>query len=282
MAKLDGKTWLKYSISVWDDIEKSPEERHLDHPAMYPSALVRRLLEAYFPANGQWVLDPFLGSGSTLVAARDQGLCGIGVEVVEPFAELARKRIQEQPSLFHRPEVKVWKNEPVPVSFLAGDQQRFGIVVADARRLSLLLYPTSMDMMVTSPPYWHIHTRKRTADRKTERPYSDIAEDLGNVPDYSAFLSELQKVFRATWIVLKPDAPAVVNVMDIRVGSQFVAYHMDIASLMAECGFVLQNIIIWDRRRDYNNLRPLGYPHRFVVNKVHEYLLISRRLERLS
>ena len=36
---LDGKTWLRYSISVWDDIEKSPEEKALRHPALYPCVL---------------------------------------------------------------------------------------------------------------------------------------------------------------------------------------------------------------------------------------------------
>lgn len=72
-AKLDGKTWLRYSISVWDDIEKSPEEKALNHPAMYPAALVTRLLQAYLRRDHGWVLDPFLGSGSTLVAARDAG-----------------------------------------------------------------------------------------------------------------------------------------------------------------------------------------------------------------
>ena len=41
---LDGKTWLRYSISVWDDIEKSLEKRMLNHPAIYPSSLVERLL----------------------------------------------------------------------------------------------------------------------------------------------------------------------------------------------------------------------------------------------
>jgi DNA modification methylase len=45
-TKLDGKTWLRYSISVWDDIEKSPEERALRHPAMFPVALVERLLKS--------------------------------------------------------------------------------------------------------------------------------------------------------------------------------------------------------------------------------------------
>ncbi len=49
--RLDGKTWLRYSISVWDDIVKSPQERALRHPAQYPVALVERLLDCYVITN---------------------------------------------------------------------------------------------------------------------------------------------------------------------------------------------------------------------------------------
>ena len=69
-------------------------------------------------------------------------------------------------------------------------------------------------------------------------------------------------------------------VMDIRVGSEFIPYHMDVTRMMEQIGYVLEDIIIWDRRREYNNLRPLGYPYVFVVNKVHEYILIFKKLGR--
>jgi hypothetical protein len=49
---------------------------------------------------------------------------------------------------------------------------------------------------------------------------------------------------------------------------------MDITNFMQEIGFILDDIIIWDRRREYNNLKPLGYPFVFRVNKIHEYILI--------
>lgn len=51
---------------------------------------------------------------------------------------------------------------------------------------------------------------------------------------------------------------------------------MDVTEAARESGFELQDIIIWDRQSEYNNLRPLGYPYKFIVNKVHEYLLVFR------
>ena len=46
---------------------------------------------------------------------------------------------------------------------------------------------------------------------------------------------------------------------------------------MQEIGFLLDDIIIWDRRQEYNHLRPLGYPSVFRINKVHEYILIFKK-----
>ena len=76
------------------------------------------------------------------------------------------------------------------------------------------------------------------------------------------------------FIVLKQGSYCVVDVMDIRKKSKFYPFHIDIAQMMQEIGFIFDDIIIWDRRLGYNDLRPLGYPSVFRVNKIHEYLLI--------
>ncbi len=67
--ELDGATWTKYSISVWSDIKKSSEEYGLRHPAIFPVALVQRLIQCFTSSQDQVVLDPFAGSGSILIGA---------------------------------------------------------------------------------------------------------------------------------------------------------------------------------------------------------------------
>ena len=62
----DPKLWLKYSISIWNDIEKNEEERKLKHPAVYPIALIDRLLDCYLWKEGQ-VFDPFWVLGPPLL-----------------------------------------------------------------------------------------------------------------------------------------------------------------------------------------------------------------------
>ena len=65
--KLDGTTWLKYSLSIWNDIRKSKTEEKLKHPAIFPASLAKRLMEV-FTFEEDIVLDPFVGTGSTILA----------------------------------------------------------------------------------------------------------------------------------------------------------------------------------------------------------------------
>lgn len=254
---LDGRAWTRYSISVWRDIKKSPEERALKHPAMFPSELVERLILCFTRSDETVVLDPFCGSGSTLVAAQKMGRTGIGFELSEDYARLARSRLSQR-------------------SLLSADNEH-RIHAKDARRLSEDVGPESVDLVVTSPPYWNILNQKRSADYKEIRNYGNYDGDLGNIASYEEFILELTKIWRQVHGVLKKGKYFVVNVMDLRKGPSFIPFHMDITRSVADCGFIFDDTIIWDRSGDYNNLRALGYPAVFRINKVHEFLLVFRK-----
>lgn len=71
-----------------------PYGEHEHHPAEKPTALLRYLLEA-FTRPGQVVLDPFAGSGSTLVAAKQVGRRGLGIEVEEQHCATAARRLAQ-------------------------------------------------------------------------------------------------------------------------------------------------------------------------------------------
>jgi len=76
---------------------------------------------------------------------------------------------------------------------------------------------------------------------------------------------------------LRPGAYCVVVVMDIRQGSRFYPFHADLSEAMRGVGYLLDDIIIWDRRHEYNNFRPLGYPSVFRVNKAHEFVMVFQK-----
>jgi len=289
---LDGKTWTRYSVSVWNDIRKNEEELRLGHPAIFPTQLVSRLIECFLPpapAGSKLVLDPFAGSGSTLVAAERLGHKGIGLEIVPEFAALARRRLAQACLFAFGGEASKGEMKPGKPSEPGeqGEPDRPGecearslastVYEADARELARLLQPESVDLVITSPPYWNVLSRKRTSDHKETRDYGDEPANLGRIADYRQFLAALGDVFRAVHAVLKPEHYCIVIVMDLRQGSRFYPFHSDLAAVMQEIGFLLDDIIIWDRRQEYNHLRPLGYPSVFRINKVHEYILIFKK-----
>src|SRR6185369_963408 len=136
---------------------------------------------------------------------------------------------------------------------------------------------SSVDLCVTSPPYWDILNQRRTADMKATRHYGNLEHDLGTITDYHAFLDSLVAVFRQVLAALKPGAYCCVVVMDLRKKNRFFPFHSDLAARLAEIGFIYDDLIIWNRQTEYNNLRPLGYPSVFRVNKIHEFVLLMQK-----
>jgi site-specific DNA-methyltransferase (adenine-specific) len=65
-----------------------------DHPTQKPTEVIGPLVE-YASSSGQLVLDPFMGSGATLCAAKQLGRRAIGVEIVEKYCEVAAKRLTQ-------------------------------------------------------------------------------------------------------------------------------------------------------------------------------------------
>jgi site-specific DNA-methyltransferase (adenine-specific) len=77
--------------------ERTPQrEREIaDHPSLKPQSLLRRLVWASLPLGEGLVLDPFMGSGSTLAAAEAVGYASLGIEQNKAFFELAKRSVAD-------------------------------------------------------------------------------------------------------------------------------------------------------------------------------------------
>lgn len=267
--ELGGKQWLQNSISVWSDIRKSRDELQLKHPALFPLMLVERLIETFMPPAGERILDPFAGVGSTLVGAVQAGKVGVGFELSPEFTAKARQRLADAGTS----AVESADAETIePKS--PGKHELHQISSA---QLLKHVAPGSVDLCLTSPPYWNILNQKRTADAKDVRHYGNLPDDLGTIDDYAAFLSALTLIFRDVLVTLKPGAYCCIVLMDLRKKNQFYPFHSDLAARLVEIGYLWDDLIIWNRQSEYNNLRPLGYPAVFRVNKVHEFVLLMQK-----
>lgn len=66
-----------------------------EHPTQKPLPLIKWCIENYSKQD-DWILDPFMGSGTTLRAAKDLGRKAIGIEIEEKYCEIAAKRMSQE------------------------------------------------------------------------------------------------------------------------------------------------------------------------------------------
>ena len=257
---LTNRDWMVETKSVWFSRPPQRDILKAQHPATFAESDIIRLIE-FFTKTGGTVLDPFLGSGSTLVSCARTGRVGSGIELVEHWAEIARQRVEAEP--------------------ISNNQT---ILQGDARTVMTQLEDNSFDFIVTSPPYWSILRKDLDHKVKAERTskglktrYSDEPGDLGNTESYEEFLGELGTVFAECRRVLKPKRYMCVVVSDFRHGSKFIPYHSDISEVIESVGLTLEGITVLVQ--DSKNLYPYGIPFAFVSNIHHQYILVFRNSE---
>ena len=100
-AKRFGKTW-RPTTNVWHIPYEtighgkiSKEKMKGDHPAIFPNKLVEKCIKVS-GCNDGVVLDPFLGTGTTSLVAKNMGLASIGIEIDEQYYNFAVEKIKQQ------------------------------------------------------------------------------------------------------------------------------------------------------------------------------------------
>lgn len=234
------------------------------HPAPFSYQDVGRLVE-FFTKEGEAVLDPFLGVGSTLKACALLGRRGVGVELMPTWADLAELRLERE------------------VESLLASSTEQSIIRGDIREALPSMEDGAFKFAVTSPPYWNILGKAPDHKVLSERvgrglavSYGDDPRDLGNIETYDEFLHEIIAIFAECERVVHPGGHLAIVVGDFRHGSTFIPFHADIArDLPSSSGWLLQavNVVLQNHKRLY----PYGYPYAFVPNIHHQFVLIFKK-----
>jgi hypothetical protein len=267
---LTPREWIKFQKS-WFVHNPPPRERGvLTHPAKFPETLAREFIE-FFTKRGEWVLDPMVGTGSTLLAAAAAGRPSIGIELSEQFAQLARQRL-ERAGL--RPPDGDARTPEGPI----GAPATF-LIVADARHVPALALP-ELAYCLTSPPYWDMlhrpgfETQAQRRHQGLQVTYSASDHDLGNIVDYGRFLDELCAIYTGLHAKLRPRGYLTVIVKNVKKGGRVYPLAWDLARRLSEV-YALKDERIW--LQDNLRLAPYGLFNAWVSNTHHHYCLTFRK-----
>lgn len=112
-SKLTQEEWNQYFAGHWN----FPGERQDKHLAMFPEELPKRLI-MMFSFVGDTVLDPFLGSGTTSLAAKNSNRNSIGYEINEIFLSIIKEKLGlKQNAIFQDVTFKIIKQEDPRIDF---------------------------------------------------------------------------------------------------------------------------------------------------------------------
>jgi DNA modification methylase len=258
---MTAKAWLKSQLGVWQFTYESRDIRDKSvHPATFPISLSKRVIEL-FTHEGELVVDPFVGSGTTLVAANDLRRNALGFDLQRSYIDLCERRL-EQASLF-------------------GKARQIAIE-DDAINIDKYVEPESISLIWTSPPYANLLNRERKNKSRRFRnneqlgrveQYSQHPRDLGTMP-ISEYTKAMGDVFEGLLPLLRPKAHCVVNVPDMWWENERITIHIALVEELRRRGYELRNIIIWDRTNVVNRIGIFGWPSNYITMGVtFEYLL---------
>jgi hypothetical protein len=259
------RDWLLFQKSWF--VHNPPRRRRevLRHPAKFPETLAQEFIR-FFTKKGQMVLDPMVGTGSTVIAALREGRSAVGIELNPAYAGIALGLVNEER-----------RSLGAETEGLRGD-----ILVADAAQLHGLDLPL-FDYVLTSPPYWDMLRARGASTQRSRRRrsdldvfYSDDPADLGNVADYAEFLDRLVAVYAGLDARLRPGAYLTIIVKNIKKGGRLYPLAWDLG-LRLQSWYALKDERIWCQ--DDVRLAPYGLGNAWVSNTVHHYCLQFRKAE---
>lgn len=268
---LTGKDWLPETKSFFyqKGLGANHPEAQIEklHPAPYSFQDIMHLI-TFFTKKGMSVLEPFGGVGSTAKACEITGRICTSIELSERWHSLSIERL----------ETEVGTGTSAKHNFINGDS------CVELQKLET----SSMDFMITSPPYWGILNKqdqkviKNRVANNLETNYSDDDRDLGNVKSYEEFLSILvEEIFLQCARIIRSGKYMAIVVSDFRDKSDYISFHSDLICKLNNSeipgGGVLKlqgtKILI----QNHKSLLPYGYPFAYVENIHHQYVLIFKK-----
>jgi DNA modification methylase len=257
---LTGRDWLLLTSSFWTTEPTIDDKIALRHPAPFMVRDIEKLI-SLFTKKGMVVLDPFVGSGTTLLAANRLGRKAVGIDLNPEYKDIAKARM-------HKFGLKDYR-----------------YIVGDANEKIKQL--ATVDYIVTSPPYYNILRNNskgirhnngkayRMAARDGIEYYTDHENDLGNLETYEKFAEALKKIMKEAFRKLRDKRYCTIIISDFTVSKKEVCVQADVVGLMQEAGFEFSGTTVL--LQPVKPLYPFGYPYAYKINHHHHNMMTFRK-----
>lgn len=253
---IDIKEWKKYddiiSDSLWLIQKRDNSGNHKgDYHGNFIPQIPYQLLARYTKEN-DWVLDPFLGSGTTLIECKKNNRNGIGIDIDENILNIADERIKEEKG------TGIFK-------LLNGDSSSIKL-----ENILKELKIKKFQFIIFHPPYWDIIK------------FNDNNKNLSNSATLNSFLNKFMSVVRNTTKHLEDERYLAIVIGDIYKKGEWIPLNSYITQKMLNAGFKLKSVVVKNisETKAKRNQRAIwryrsllgGF---FVFN--HEYILIFKK-----
>lgn len=216
---------------------------------------IPRQLFSRYTKKGDWILDPFMGSGTSLIEAQRMGRNSIGIDIQKDLVKETFDRIAKE------------KNNSTKVKVANGDSREYNI-----KDLLSSLKINKVQFVILHPPYWDIIK------------FSNIKNDLSNSGTLENFLNSFGQVVDNTTSILEKNRYCSLIMGDKYSNGQVIPLGFMSMNVMLSKGFVLKGIIVknFDETKGKNGNKAI-WRYRALANDFyifkHEYIFVFKKVK---
>jgi DNA modification methylase len=243
--KLLPESYKRELTTVWSFPERGNWATHnAKYRGNFAPQVARNLIE-FYTKEKEFVLDPMVGSGTTLIEAKLLNRHALGIDINPEAVELSNKALDFD-----------YKNTTKQKAILGNAKELFKVKMKPP------------DLIIFHPPYLDI----------VEYSKGKIKDDLSNISNIELFCNEIELIANQLYSLLKPDKYCALLIGDTRKAQHYVPLSHYVLQRFLNAGFILKEEIIKQQHNCVFSNRWVSSAKKFGFYLImHEHLFVFRK-----